>query len=105
MIHIFSIQILLIVVLIAVAIFAIYKILSKRSKVKYIASWRATVADKKHIERRDSGNGKVEEYYSIIFKMADGTLIRQGVSKEVFDSFNIGDQAEKKNISDIPAKV
>ncbi len=105
MIHIFSIQALILVILIAVAAFAIYKILSRRPKVKYIASWTATVADKKHIERQDTSNGKIEEYYSIIFKTPDGKMIRQGVSKEVYDSFTVGDQAEKKNINDIPTKV
>ena len=80
----------------------VFKLISKGRA----SAWRGELVDKLYNSRRDSDNPrKVNHFYTLVFKIEDGTTVKVGTSKEVYDSYNIGDKAEKKSGEFWPKKL
>lgn len=83
-------------------LFVVFKLVSK-SKSSY---WKGEVIDKKHNQRRDFDNPKkMENFYHLVVKTEEGKEIKVGVSQKDFDSWKIGDEAEKRKGELRPCKV
>jgi hypothetical protein len=62
------------------------------------STWKGVVIDKTYNERRDDEyRNKVDQFYCIVFKTDDGQTRKIAVTKQMYDSYNIGDKAEKKS--------
>jgi hypothetical protein len=61
------------------------------------SAWRGELVDKIYKSRRnfDDAN-RVDEFYTLVFKTEDGKTLKVGTSRQVYDSYTIGDKAEKK---------
>jgi len=68
-------------------------------------AWKGTLIDKLHKTQDEYDSKKVNHFYTLIFKIEDGKEIKVGTSKELFDSYQIGDQAEKKAGELWPKKI
>jgi hypothetical protein len=79
------------IILIIGFIFVVLKLIS-RSKA---SSWRGELIDKKHLQRREMDSNRLNDFYTLIFKTEGGKEIKVGVSREVFNQYQIGDRAEK----------
>jgi hypothetical protein len=75
-------------------LFLVFKVI--RSGLK--SAWKGVVIDKTYNERRDSDHhNKVNQFYCIVFKTDNGQTRKIAVTKQMYDSYNIGDRAEKKS--------
>ena len=63
------------------------------------SSWKGVVVDKLYNERRGSfeDSHKTEQFYTLVFKIENGSQIKIAVSKAMYDDYQIGDKAEKKS--------
>ena len=63
------------------------------------ASWKGVLVDKVHNQKRGSfeDSKKIENFYVLVFKTDDGKEIKVGVSKSMYDEYQVGDKAEKKS--------
>jgi hypothetical protein len=69
------------------------------------SAWIGILTDKMFKTRDEYDSNKVNHFYTLVFKIGDGKEIKVGTSKEMFDSFNIGDRAEKKSGEFWPKKI
>ena len=62
------------------------------------SAWKGVVVDKLFNERRGSfeDSHKMEQFYTLVFKIENGSQIKIAVSKAMYDDYQIGDKAEKK---------
>jgi hypothetical protein len=62
------------------------------------SAWKGVVVDKLYNERRGSfeDSNKMEHFYTLVFKIDNGSQIKIAVSKAMYDDYKIGDKAEKK---------
>lgn len=89
------------IILIAGFIFVVLKLIS-RSKASF---WRGELIDKKHLQRREMDSKRINDFYTLIFKTDEGKQIKVGVSREVFNQYQIGDRAEKPKGKLFPKKL
>jgi hypothetical protein len=68
-------------------------------------AWKGTLIDKMHKTKDEYDSNRVNHFYTLVFKTEEGKEIKVGTSKEVFDTYNIGDSAEKKSGSMWPEKL
>ena len=69
-------------------------------------AWKGELVDKVYKTKRDFDNPKkVDQFFTLVFKTEDGKTMKVGTSKEVYDSYNIGDKAEKKSGEFWPKKI
>jgi hypothetical protein len=61
------------------------------------SAWKGELIDKLYREKEDFDSGRIERYYTLVFKTEEGKEIKAGTSKEIYDSYNVGDRAEKKS--------
>ena len=47
----------------------------------------------------------MNQYFTLVFKTEDGRTFKVGTSKQVYDSYVIGDKAEKKSGEFRPKKI
>ena len=88
--------------LIAGFLFIVIRLVLKGRK----SAWKGTVIDKLYNERRDSDNNKkINHFYTLVFKTEEGKEIKIGTSKIVYDTYKIGDKAEKKSGEMWPKKL
>jgi len=71
----------------------VVKLVSKGKKL----AWKGTLIDKMHKTKDEYDSNRVNHFYTLVFKTEEGKDIKVGVSKEMFDDYNIGDKAEKKS--------
>jgi hypothetical protein len=71
----------------------VVKLVAKGRKM----AWKGTLVDKLHKTKDEFDSNKVSHFYTLVFKTEEGKEIKVGVSKEMFDSYNVGDRAEKKS--------
>ena len=88
--------------LLILGFFGVVVKLIKKSKATY---WKGVLADKKHVQRRDFDSNRLEDFYTLIFRTEEGKEIKVGVSRKDFDSWKIGDKAEKRKGEFRPRKV
>jgi hypothetical protein len=70
------------------------------------SAWKGVLVDKVYNSRRDFENShKVNQFFTLVFKTDDGKTMKVGTSKDVYDTYNIGDKAEKKSGEFWPKKV
>jgi len=82
-------------------IILVVKLINKGRKM----AWVGTLVDKMHKSRRDSDSNREEHFYTLVFKTTEEKIVKVGTSKEVYDTYNIGDQAEKKSGELWPKKI
>ena len=69
-------------------------------------AWKGELVDKVYKTSEDYDNPhKVNQFFTLVFKTEDGKTMKVGTSKEVYDSYNIGDKAEKKSGELWPKKI
>jgi hypothetical protein len=61
------------------------------------SAWQGELVDKLYRSRDDSDSGRTEHFYTLVFKTIEGKMIKVGTSREIYDSYVIGDKAEKKS--------
>lgn len=84
---------------IAVAVVTIFfSLISLRSKN---SSWKGSLIDKTYENDDDSG----QDYYTLIFKTDTGKKTKSRVSKETYETSNIGDRYEKVKGEYYPTKI
>jgi hypothetical protein len=69
------------------------------------SAWKGVLVDKLHRSREDFDTSKMEHFYTLVFKIEGDKEIKVGTSKEVWDSYTIGDKAEKKSGEFRPKKI
>jgi len=70
------------------------------------SAWKGELVDKLYNTQRDFDNDKkVNQFFTLVFKTEDGKTIKVGTSKQVYDTYNIGDKAEKKSGEFWPKKL
>jgi hypothetical protein len=70
------------------------------------SAWRGTITNKVFNERRDfDDDHKMNQFYSIEVQTDDGKKSKMGLSKQMYDSFTVGDHLEKKAGELWPKKV
>jgi hypothetical protein len=87
--------------LIAGFLFVVVKLVLKGRK----SAWKGTLVDKLYKEQKDFDTDRTNQYHTLVFKTDEGKEIKVGTSKQVYDSYNIGDKAEKKSGKFWPEKV
>lgn len=60
------------------------------------SAWKGILIDKLHKQREDFDDG-IEDIYILVFKIESGREIKVPTSKQMWDSYKIGDKAEKKS--------
>jgi hypothetical protein len=81
-------------------------LLAKIIKKSKADSWTGEVVDKKHNSRRDFDNPKkIEHFYSVIFKTDDGREKKMGLSRELYDTWQVGDRGKKEKGKLFPEKI
>ncbi|MCX6726540.1 MAG: hypothetical protein NTY75_01840 [Candidatus Shapirobacteria bacterium] len=71
------------------------KVISRGRK----SAWKGVVVDKLFNEQRGSfeDSHKIDQFYTLVFKIEDGSQKKIAVSKTMYDDYKIGDRAEKKS--------
>jgi len=68
--------------------------------------WTGVVIDKKHNQTRDFDDSrKINDFYFLVVKMEVGRDRKVGLSKQMWDKFEIGDKIHKPKGKLIPEKV
>jgi len=68
--------------------------------------WTGEVIDKKHNEVRDyEDSHKINHFYFLVVKMTEGRDRKIGLSREMWDKFEIGDKLHKPKGKLFPEKV
>ena len=68
-------------------------------------AWKGTLIDKLHKTGEDMDSGKTQHFNTLVFKTEEGKELKVGTSKDVFDTYNVGDKAEKKSGEFWPKKI
>jgi hypothetical protein len=79
----------------------VVKLVSKGRKM----AWQGTLVDKMYKTREDYDSKRINHFYTLVFKTEEGKEIKVGTSQEVYDTYNIGDRAEKKSGELWPKKI
>lgn len=96
--------IILLFFLVPVALFG--GVLAKILKKSKADTWTGEVVDKKHLTGRDvDDDDKINHFYSVVFKTDDGRQKKVGLSKKLYDQWQVGDRGEKKKGKLFPEKV
>lgn len=83
-------------------LFVVFKMILRGRK----SAWKGVLIDKLYDERRDFDHlKKINQFYTLVFKTDEGKEIKIGTSKTIYDSYKIGDKAEKKSGELWPKKV
>jgi hypothetical protein len=69
------------------------KLIAKGKK----SAWKGILVDKLHKTKDEYDSNQVNHFYTLVFKTEEGKEIKVGTSKEMYDSYNIGDKAVKKS--------
>lgn len=80
----------------------IFKLIGKQKQ----SAWAGKLVDKKYFAKEvdDEGFRKTEHYYTLIFETDQGQK-KLGVAKQVYDQWEIGDQAKKEKGKIFPTKI
>jgi len=68
-------------------------------------AWKGTLVDKLYKTGQDIDSDRVTHFYTLVFKTDDGKELKVGTSKQMYDSYEIGDKAEKKAGELWPKKI
>ena len=70
------------------------------------SSWKGEVIDKSHNTKRDSDyHNRVSNYYTLVVSTEEGVTRNIAVSREMYDSCNVGDKLEKPKGKLNPIKI
>ena len=69
------------------------------------SAWEGKLVDKLHKTKRDFDTNRLEDYYTLVFETKEGKQIKVGTSKNIYDSYQIGDRALKKSGELWPKKI
>ncbi len=83
---------------------ALTAILTFISFLQKQSSWKGEVIGKHHEEAYSDDNGSSPEKYKVTFKTDAGKKVTIDVFKNDYDSYSIGDKAEKKKGEYFPVK-
>jgi len=99
---IFLIIVLAIIILPIVLFFKSKK--SKNTKQK-ASSWKGRLINKDHTEWEDESSSYTKDRYTLYFETDSGNKVEINVPKDVYDTWNIGDKAEKTEGELLPKKA
>ena len=77
---------------------------SKNTKLR-ASSWKGRLVDKDHTEWEDENSSYTNNYYTLYFETDSGNKVKINVPKDVYDTWNIGDKAEKTEGELLPKKA
>lgn len=82
--------------------FIVFKLIKKQKA----SVWSGKLVDKKYFakEVNDDGFRKTEHFYTLIFETNQGPK-KLGVAKQVYDQWQVGDQAKKEKGKIFPTKI
>jgi len=86
-------------------IFLFIKLVKKKARKQIKTSWKGKLVDKKHLEYEDDDSSYTRDVYSLFFKTTKGEQVKINVSKEIFDSWIVGDKATKTEGKLHPEKI
>ena len=70
------------------------------------SAWKGVVIDKLYNEAEDfDDSSKTNHFYTLVFQVENGQQIKVGVSKTMYDDYQIGNRAEKKSGDFWPKKI
>ncbi len=82
-------------VIFAAMIFGFVWIVIKLIKKNKASAWTGELIDKIHETRRNSEHDRDDHFYTLVFKTNEGKTVKVGTSFEYFESYHVGDRAEK----------
>ena len=83
-------------------LFLVFKLIMKQKA----SFWTGKVVDKMHKQRRDFDNPhKIEDFYTLIIETDERKQLKQGISRQLYDQFVIGDKIKKEKSKLLPEKV
>jgi len=59
------------------------------------SAWSGELVEKKYFEGEDMDTDLKKDYFTLIFKTKEGKQVKVGVDKKTYDSYKVGDKAEK----------
>jgi hypothetical protein len=95
-------QTIFITVLVVGGFTALLSYISYRQKQ---SSWVGTVTNKFHEDATSDENGSSAEKFKVTFKTSTGKKVTCDFFEKEFDSYQIGDKAEKKSGEYFPKKI
>jgi hypothetical protein len=99
----------MIFVLIILAIFVLpfvlfIKVVGKNKAKQKSSSWKGKLIDKKHLEYEDDDSSYTKDLYTLYFETTEGEKIKLNVPQKFYESWTIGNKAEKKRESTFTRK-
>ena len=82
-------------------IFLVLKLLKKQKDIY----WIGEIIDKKTLQHEDKESDRTVTDHMIIVRTEEGKEVKAGLSRQMYESLNIGDMVEKKVGSFYPVKV
>jgi len=76
-------------------VFLFFSFIVKGIKKQKASEWKGELIDKTHAEVDDDDSPYTKDYYTLIFKTTEGKKIKVGVTENIYNEYQIGDQAEK----------
>jgi hypothetical protein len=80
------------------------KSIKTRSEKQKKSSWKGELTDKEHEEWEDENSPYTKNRYTLHFKTDKGEQVKINVSRDVYDKWEKGDKAEKKEGESLPVK-
>lgn len=72
----------------------VIKLINKGRK----SAWKGVLVDKLYNETEDmDDSSKTNHFYTLVFKTDEGKQVKVGVSRKMYDEYQVGDKAEKKS--------
>ena len=100
----------LIIILILLSIFfsplfLFIKILKNKKNKQKVSSWEGGLEDKEHLEYEDDDSSYTKDIYTLYFKTTKNEKIKMNVTKKVYDTWKIGEKAQKEDGKMLPEKI
>lgn len=69
------------------------------------SSWEGKLVDKEHLELEEDNSPYTKDIYTLYFETNDGKKVKVNVSKNVYEQWEIGNQAKKEISQLLPQKI
>ncbi len=102
--RILIVLIIVLAIIILPVLFFSKSVKSKNTKQK-ATSWKGKLVDKDHTEWEDESSSYTKDSYTLYFETDNGEKVKINVAGNVYDTWNIGDRAEKIEGELLPKKV